>query len=514
MYSQNELEGHDRDFIYETELNPNEKLIKFMPSAGFGIGYQVAPRFSIGLEHKTTFTLQDQFDGVVSETPRLENDWYHYTSAYLRLNIGGSGNTSSSASNNSGSTTVSSNCPAPTVQIHNTQNSTVGTKELIIRATVKNVNSVSEIKLMDENRNLLPFDFDTYSNYLTATVILNPGSNTFYVKANNNCGNDMSRLNVVYSDCEMPEGSLINPSTKNASVEDANFEIKGQFSGLKSASMIDLYVNNVQIYAFSFDASTGILESNITLDLGTNYISIDYENSCGRGNVYTEINFTPCDEPEISLVSPSASGSTTNVRNHEIHASISGTGIGQSNIDTKLNGKLLDKSDNRNWTYTNNTLKFNVVLINGINTIEISVSNECGTTSTVFTLDYEDCDAPNVTINSPQSGSTVQSPSVSLSAQILSSSALNNISYQLNGQNVTGMNYNPSSSISTGTLTLSPGDNYFTISASNDCGADVETIHLVYDDCKVPNVNITSSDSEVTSENFTFSAFISNMPNA
>ena len=29
-----------------------------MPSAGFGIGYQIAPRVSLGFEHKTTFTLE------------------------------------------------------------------------------------------------------------------------------------------------------------------------------------------------------------------------------------------------------------------------------------------------------------------------------------------------------------------------------------------------------------------------------------------------------------------------
>ena len=38
-----------------------------MPSAGFGIDNKLRLGF-LGFEHKTTFTLKDQFDGVISET--------------------------------------------------------------------------------------------------------------------------------------------------------------------------------------------------------------------------------------------------------------------------------------------------------------------------------------------------------------------------------------------------------------------------------------------------------------
>ena len=378
LYTQSELENNDLDFIFETELNPEEKLIHFMPSLGFGIGYQVSPRFSVGLEHKTTFTLKDQFDGVISEIPRLDNDWYHYTSGYLRFRLGGKGSSSSSSSNTATNTT-NTNCPEPKVLIYNSQNKTVSTKTIQINALLKNINSVSEIKLMDANRALLPFDFDSYSNKLTATVNLVPGSNTFYVKANNSCGTDMARLNVVYSDCILPEGNFNNPSNNNLTVDNSNYEIKAHFTNLKSAAMIKMYVNNVQIYAFSFDVTTGTLESNISLELGSNFIRIDFENSCGSGSITSNITFEHCTNPSINLVNPSASGSTTNLRDHVIHANIIGPDIEQKNIETKLNGKLLDKSDERNWTYNNGTLKFSIVLINGINNIEIEVSNDCGT---------------------------------------------------------------------------------------------------------------------------------------
>jgi hypothetical protein len=31
--------------------------------------------------------VEDTFDGYISNTPRLKNDWHHYTSAYLRLHF-------------------------------------------------------------------------------------------------------------------------------------------------------------------------------------------------------------------------------------------------------------------------------------------------------------------------------------------------------------------------------------------------------------------------------------------
>src|SRR6218665_1760588 len=60
---------------------------RWMPSLGFGLGYQVGPRFSMGFEHKTTFTLDDVFDGSVNPTGKYANDWYHYSGVYLKFHL-------------------------------------------------------------------------------------------------------------------------------------------------------------------------------------------------------------------------------------------------------------------------------------------------------------------------------------------------------------------------------------------------------------------------------------------
>ena len=258
--------------------------------------------------------------------------------------------------------------------------------------------------------------------------------------------------------------------------------------------------------------NTGTLESDLTLFSGNNNIRIEFENPCGDGIIETTLNYIDCTSPVIELINPTASGSTTKDRDHEIEVHLSGSNIDYRNIETELNGKLLNKSDNNNWNFTQGTLKFNVSLINGVNQISIEVSNDCGSDSMTFTLDLEDCNAPNIVINSPTQGLTVQNSSLNLSAQIQNISGAQNLTYQLNGVTLQGINHNSSTNISYGLITLAPGDNYITISASNDCGSDVETIHVVFEECKIPNVNISSSNTEVTNDNYTFQASVGNMP--
>ena len=67
---------------------------------------------------------------------------------------------------------------------------------MTIEAQLTNVSSVGDIKLTDMNQMPLPFDYDSFTNKVTATVTLAPGNNTFFINAKTYCGSDMARLNV------------------------------------------------------------------------------------------------------------------------------------------------------------------------------------------------------------------------------------------------------------------------------------------------------------------------------
>src|SRR5690606_22071604 len=84
-YSKGSITGLLND-DYESYLDGSSSTynVAFMSSVGIGLGYHFGPRFSMGFEHKTTFSLTDNFDGVINPQGDFQNDWYHYTSVYFK----------------------------------------------------------------------------------------------------------------------------------------------------------------------------------------------------------------------------------------------------------------------------------------------------------------------------------------------------------------------------------------------------------------------------------------------
>ena len=611
IYSEQQMLDEDLDFIYETDLINKQKY--FMPSLGFGLAYDFG-RTSIGLEHKTTFTRGDQFDGYISEIPRFENDLYHYTSAFIKFRLGGSNNSSRPTSpkpptSSSGFTS----CPTPVVSILNTNNSTSNEGTTTINAQLTNVNAVSQIKLTDMNQMPLPFDYDSFSNKVTATVSLVPGNNTFflrattncgsdmarlnlqnttspssgftscpsplvnilnanntsvsegtislsaqienvndvseikftnanqiqlpfnfdsntktlnalvtlvegnntfYISAANNCGSDTDRLNIQYSNCSIPTGAFISP-TSNITVDAPNLMIQARVLEISDASLLEVYLNNSQVFGFSFNPSTGLLISNLSLNQGQNTIRIDFENECGSGTISNSIIFEECETPNIEMILPSASGATTNNQNQNIEIQITGSDITINNIAVKLNGAFINIAS---ASYANHQLNFAVVLVPGINNISVVVQNECASDTKSFMIDLEDCDAPSIVFNNSQTGLITLQANLNVNITVNEVFGAQNISYNLNGQAIQGLQYNTQSNTLSGQIVLIPGDNFFTVSASNDCGNDVETLHVIYNDCKDPMIAITSQGSlnggtntTVTNSSYTIAANLSNV---
>ncbi|MDG2343221.1 MAG: hypothetical protein P8L23_01440, partial [Flavobacteriales bacterium] len=65
--------------------------LKIMPSLGIGLGYQFNEVFSMGIEHKLTYALHNNLDGITSDAL---NDRYHYTAIKMGFNILNTGSSS------------------------------------------------------------------------------------------------------------------------------------------------------------------------------------------------------------------------------------------------------------------------------------------------------------------------------------------------------------------------------------------------------------------------------------
>ena len=502
---QNGISTINFDNSYETSLDGYSKYkVNFMPSLGFGLGYHIRKRTTLGIEHKTTFTLKDNFDAVESTTPRSKKDLYHYTSVYLKFRLRGSGNGGAS-SNTTGGATV---CPNPVITVETPLNLTVTNPQFEITFRATEVVSQNGIQVLNGNNAPLFFNFNTSTKQGKASVTLVPGVNTFTITARNRCGTDSKTFTVTYNKCSLPTVSFTNPITTGSIVKSPAFVLGAIVNGIQNKSLIKLYANGILLNNFSFNNQNGVIQANVNLIVGKNNFRIELSNACGNATIESNIIFDNCIAPTALFLNPSASGTTVNSQNLVIKANVTGINSNQQvNID--VNGIAT-----RNFTLVNGVITANIVLTPGLNTITVRLNNACGSDTEVTTINYQTCNAPIITVVSPTQNSKVTNPALRLRTTIDNIQGKNNLKIKLNGVDVSNFNFNVGSKLADASMTLINGLNSITISATNNCGTDVETIIVEYDNCIAPGVNIISSGNETTNNSYTLTAAITNMADA
>jgi hypothetical protein len=504
-YTQNGISNISFDNSYETALDGYSNYrANFMPSLGFGLGYHIRKRTTIGFEHKTTFTLKDNFDAVNSTLPRSKNDLYHYTSLYLKFRLRARGSVGGSSTNNN--TNFNTSCPLPIINIISQNNQTTNQGVFKIQATISNVSSSNFIKLTGANNLQLPFIYNSATKNFEATVNLTQGANTFYIKADNNCGNDNKSITINYNNCSLPSGSFTNPINGQVSVQSPNYVISALLNGIQNASNIAIYQNGTKLITQSFNVNSGVVQANVILQAGVNNFRIDLTNACGTSSLTTTVNYNNCIAPNIQVTSPSSSGSTVGSSNYNLTAQISNFGSG--NTQVTLNGVNLT-----NYTNNNGQLQVPLNLSIGNNTITIRTTNNCGTDSETTTINYQNCSAPIITINQPSMNAISNVALATLKAKVENAANKQSIQVLLNNINVPVFSYNANTKMVEANLTLIPGSNTITISSTNSCGSDIETITLNYDNCKAPIVDITNTTNQTQNMNaYVLNATVQNMP--
>jgi len=503
------------DGIFDTPLDGSSDKFKvnFMPSLGFGLGYQVGKRVSIGIEHKTTFTLDDNFDGYISTSPRTKNDRYHYTSFYIEFRF--RTNESTSSSDETTNTNTSNNinnyntaCPKPVITV--SQNAVTGTNNsYLLEATITNVNNANEITVSNQNGANIPFNYIINQNKLQATVSLMPGANTFTITAQNNCGKEVKSITVNYNPCINPTIIITNPSSRDMTVTSPSYVFSAIVQNVSNRQGISLFVNNTSISNFTFNASTGQIQSNLLLNAGSNTIRVEALNNCGTISASTTIIYNNCIVPQLQLINPSASGST--VSTSAINIKVNATGFMNRNEFTILhNGVQI-----LNYSMNNNMLDIPLQLSLGLNTITINGTNLCGSDATSFSITYQNCVAPIISLINPANNISTTITGAYRCRMKVENSQQNNIQVMLNNQQITNFTYNAATKILEASLTLITGANTIVINASNPCGTDVETVYINNENCKSPTVVINgTNNTTVVNSSYTWTAQIQNIANA
>ena len=495
------------DNSYETrldQLNGYKWNAKWMPSLGIGLGYIIGPRFSIGIEHKTTFTGIDDWDGVISSN-RIKNDWYHYTSGYMQFRFktrekepkpDEQVNTVNNINN------FTTNCVAPTLSIRDKQfTSTLSTASFTLGTT--QIGQANQLTVKDNQGNLVPFTFNSTTREITVSATLKPGINTFTVYAQNECGSATETIQITYNDCQFPQITLTSPIEDSSITVQTNTINVGALIQHATINNISFFVNGTKTQAFAFNAANQVFQAIVGLTPGKNLIKIEASNPCGSSYAVTEVIYNNCITPQLQLIYPTSSGITVSTSAQKIQIKTIGFNA-KSEFSVLVNGQATNT-----FTWVNNIIEIPVTLKPGNNTITVNGTNPCGSESAVITMNYQECQAPVITLQTPNTANVIVTKAAyTLKVKTQHQTAIN---LMVNNSIVTNYTLNAATGILEYAFTLNPGLNIVSITSSNGCGVDIESLNITYQACNAPTVAITSIGGTTANQGFLFSANTANI---
>jgi hypothetical protein len=498
------------DNSYETRLDQLSGFkwnAKWMPSLGFGIGYIIGPRFSIGIEHKTTFTGMDDWDGVVS-TNRIKNDWYHYTSGYMQFRFKARDkdpkpdeqvNTVNNINN------FTTNCIAPTLSIRDKQfTSTLNTASFTLGTT--QIGQSNQLTVKDQQGNIVPFTFNSTTRELTVSTALKPGVNTFTVYAQNECGSTSEMIQITYNDCQFPQIALTN-LIKDSSITVTNNTINvGAIIQHSTLNGLTYFVNGIKSNGFAYNEANHAFQATVLLNPGKNLIKIEANNPCGSAYAVTEVFYNNCVTPQLQLINPTSSGITVSTAAQKVQIKTIGFNA-KTEFSVLLNGQATNT-----FTWINNVIEIPVTLKPGNNTITINGTNPCGSESVVIAMNYQACQAPVITLQTPNTANVIVTKAAyTLKLKTQHQTAIN---LMVNNSIITNYTLNAASGILEYSFTLNPGLNIVSITSSNGCGVDIESLNITYQACNAPTVSISSTGGTTANQGFLFTANTANIANS
>jgi PKD repeat protein len=491
-------ESFGMDGIYETELTAVNK-VSIMPSLGFGLGYQIGKRATIGIEHKTTFTGYDLYDGLQSPI-RIGNDLHHYTSFFVNFRFrshtnssGGTTNTGGGGTNGSGNINnynTSQGCISPVVTYSQPAgNATSANQTTHVSAIITNTIDRNNIIFKINGVASTNFTYTSQTNRFDADILLQQGTNTIEITATNTCGSDVEVTTVNYQPCLSPIVLFTDPVTSNLSVSSTSYTIQADIYHVTDRNNIAFTVNGIANNMFSFNPQTGKFTATINLVENNNVIQLSALTACGQDGKNTTIIRKTCQMPVIAMTAPTASGITVRTANLPLSFKTQHVAA-KPNVSISVNGQTVS-------SYTFNASSgvgtANVVLIPGVNTIVVTSSNGCGTDTETITVNYDNCVPPTVSITNPtMNNATFTNPQISLVAVTQNITSTQGVSITVNNQSISNFTLNTANGQIQSGITLNPGLNVIAVTVVNGCGTDIKTINVNYKACTPPSIQITN----------------------
>jgi hypothetical protein len=508
-----------------------DAIANIMPSLGVGIGYYVTSRFSIGIEHKSTFFSNDYFDGsTVDQAGVIDglNDIYHYTGGYLRWYLKSKERTevveetaprpSPVVGAYSRGPEESRTPPAVNFTTPNVSPFETNVQTITLRADIQEVQKAQFVSFTQDGIVNHNFTYNALSNVFQSTVQLKPGQNVFNLRGTNDFGVDTDQITIVYNPRESlrepPVVNITDPSTDPHLTNTNQYLVKAKIEYVDSKSDVSLFVNG-QNAGSNFDFTP--LGSNnfsaiVNLNAGPNLIEVKGVNQQGNASdnitiIYERKPDEPSiDPPVVDFVSPFES--PYNVQSNQFNLIATVLNVADRNQITFVqNGQ---SNSNFSFNASTETFNANVVLSPGANIFQITGTNQAGVDQATVIINYDvpSPKPPIVSINTPSVNPySTTSSNQSLIATVLNVDTKSQIQVTLNGSNFSQFSFNPASSVLTTVLPLQVGQNKVTVRGTNSDGVDMASTTILYrkplqDPPPVVNI-IEPNTSPFTTENET-----------
>ena len=512
----------DKDYTVALDKNEagefydNERFeTNILPSLGFGIGYYVNSRLSIGLEHKSTFFLADYFDGTTLNqdgmpSDKFENDIYHYSGLYLKWYLKSSKKDRVPQKNDPYIPPTKPQTPAienesgtddpgrkrPPIVTFNNPSSTpfrTSTPTFAIRANVQFINNANQLRFTRNGENHSTFIFNPMAQRFESSVNLDLGENVFTLVGTNSDGTDSDRVVIIYERkvddrSNPPKVNIVDPVFRPHTVNQLNYILKADIQNISARNQLTVTFNDQPFSDFSFSPSGNInFNANLRLNPGINKFKIVGTNEGGTAQdeaviIYTrEANDNTGYPPVVKITTPSLKPYTTTQASEKVVAKIENVNSKQQ-IDVKINSV---STTNFIYNTTTKLVELGASLTLGTNTITITAVNPYGKdadeTQIIYRRGEVDNNPPKVKILAPSTNPyNTNQESVNIIAEVENINNKSQIEVKVNGVNTTAFSFNSTTKLIQFSQGLIIGSNTISIKVTNPYGKDTDQTQVIY----------------------------------
>jgi hypothetical protein len=229
------------------------------------------------------------------------------------------------------------------------------------------------------NNVVQPFNYQ--NGTLNATLPLANGANLVTLAAQNNCGTAAESITYTYTaPCVQPNVTITSPAPGLFGQSNPAVVLTATVEQIANVNGIEILNNGNTVYGATLIGNQ--LSVPMTLQAGINNITVTATNICGSDTEQREIRYEPCSLPQV-IHNMDPSGHTTNQSIFTYNSQIVNYTANMT-VTLSMNGVLLTG-------FSNNlgNIIAEVSLEVGLNTLVLTVTNDCGTTTDTYLVTYD-----------------------------------------------------------------------------------------------------------------------------